>query len=125
MKIVMDEQQYQELEDLIGIFDGMFFDDEEVQCFKFIKDIVDSEFDTDYIKKERKELVGKQLNESFEWLESLNVNIKKQRWFIYAESKGSRSAQPANQQGILFRISIFRFLELLRSRGTGWLCQLV
>lgn len=24
MKIVMDEQQYQELEDLIGIFDGMF-----------------------------------------------------------------------------------------------------
>ena len=30
MKIVMDEQQYQELEDLIGIFDGMFFDDEEV-----------------------------------------------------------------------------------------------
>jgi len=40
---------------------------------------------------------------------TLNVNIKKQRWFIYAESKGSRSAQPANQQGILFRISIFRF----------------
>ena len=38
MKIIMDEQQYQELEDLIGIFDGMFFDDEEVQCFKFIKD---------------------------------------------------------------------------------------
>ena len=33
-----------------------FFDDEEVQCFKFIKDIVDSEFDTDYIKKERKNL---------------------------------------------------------------------
>ena len=50
MKIVMDEQQYQELEDLIGIFDRMFFDDEEVQCFKFIKDIVDREFDTDYIK---------------------------------------------------------------------------
>ncbi len=76
MKIVMDEQQYQELEDLIGIFDGMFFDDEEVQCFKFIKDIVDREFDTDHINKERKELVGKQLHESFEWLESLNINIK-------------------------------------------------
>ena len=82
MKIVMDEQQYQELEDLIGIFDGMFFDDEEVQCFKFIKDIVDSEFDTDYIKKERKELVGKQLNESFDWLEILNVNIKNKDKFL-------------------------------------------
>ena len=76
MKIVMDEQQYQELEDLIGIFDGMIFDDEEVQCFKFIKDIVDREFDTDYIKKEKKELLEKKLHESFEWLESLNVNIK-------------------------------------------------
>ena len=83
MKIVMDEQQYQELEDLIGIFDGMFFDDEEVQCFKFIKDIVDREFDTDYINKERKELMGKQLNESFEWLESLNVNIKNKDKFLY------------------------------------------
>ena len=82
MKIVMDEQQYQELEDLIGIFDGMFFDDEEVQCFKFIKDIVDREFDTDYINKERKELMGKQLNESFEWLKSLNVNIKNKDKFL-------------------------------------------
>ena len=72
----MDEQQYQELEDLIDIFDGMFFDDVEVQCFKFIKEIVNSEFDTDYIKKEKKELLEKQLHESFEWLESLNVNIK-------------------------------------------------
>ena len=76
MKIVMDEQQYQELEDLIDIFDGMFFDDVEVQCFKFIKEIVNIEFDTDYIKKEKKELLEKQLHESFEWLESLNVNIK-------------------------------------------------
>ena len=76
MKIEMDEQQYQELEDLIDIFDGMFFDDVEVQCFKFIKEIVNSEFDTDYIKKEKKELLEKQLHESFEWLESLNVNIK-------------------------------------------------
>ena len=82
MKIVMDEQQYQELEDLIGIFDGMFFDDEEVQCFKFIKDIVDREFDTDHINKERKELVGKQLHESFEWLESLNINIKNKDKFL-------------------------------------------
>ncbi len=82
MKIVMDEQQYQELEDLIGIFDGMFFDDEEVQCFKFIKDIVDREFDTDYINVERKELVGKQLHKSFEWLESLNINIKNKDKFL-------------------------------------------
>ena len=32
MKLVVDEQQYQELEELIEIFKGMFFDKEEVQC---------------------------------------------------------------------------------------------
>lgn len=82
MKIVMDEQQYQELEDLLGIFDGMLLDDEEVQCFEFIKEIVDSGFDTDYIEKEKKEFVVKQLNESFGWLESLNVNIKNKNKFL-------------------------------------------
>lgn len=88
MKIVMDEQQYQELEDLIGIFDGMFFDDKEVQCFKLIKDIVDRKFDTDYINKERKELVRRQLSESFEWLESLNINIKnKDKFLSYFSNK--------------------------------------
>ena len=75
MKIVMDEQQYQELETLIGIFDGMFFDEEEVQCFCFIKEIVDNEYDTNSIQKERKKQMKKQMIEAFEWLECLNVNI--------------------------------------------------
>ena len=35
MRIIMDKQQYQELEDLIEIFKGMSFDKEEVQCFSF------------------------------------------------------------------------------------------
>ena len=58
MKLVMDEQQYQELEDLIEIFKGMFFDKEEVQCFSFIKDIVDREYDTNDIPKEKKEKIS-------------------------------------------------------------------
>ena len=61
MKLVVDEQQYQELEELIEIFKGMFFDKEEVQCFSFIKDIVDREYDTNDISKEKKEKIYIQL----------------------------------------------------------------
>lgn len=82
MKIVMDELQYQELEILIDTFEGMFFDDEEVQCFGFIKAIVDDELNTENIEKERKEFMKKQLIESFEWLKSLNVNIKHEDKFL-------------------------------------------
>lgn len=82
MKIVMDELQYQELEILVDTFEGMFFDDEEVQCFDFIKAIVDDELDTENIEKEKKELMKKQLIESFEWLKSLNVNIKYKNIFL-------------------------------------------
>lgn len=35
MKIVMDEQQYQELENLIGIFDGMFLMRKKCNVFIF------------------------------------------------------------------------------------------
>ena len=50
----MDEQQYQELQDLIDIFKGMVFDEEEVQCFSFIKDIVDEKYDINNIPREKK-----------------------------------------------------------------------
>lgn len=82
MKIVMDDQQYQELETLIGIFDEMFFDEEEVRCFCFIKEIVDNEYDINNIQKERKEQMQKQMIEAFEWLECLNVNIKFKNIFL-------------------------------------------
>ena len=41
MRIVMDEQQYQELVNLVGIFDGAYlngwdFDNEKVECFELI-----------------------------------------------------------------------------------------
>lgn len=58
MKIVMDEQQYQELENLIGIFDGMFLDEEEVQCFYFLKEIVDKEYDINNMETERSRCEG-------------------------------------------------------------------
>ena len=82
MKLVMDEQQYQELEDLIEIFKGMFFDKEEVQCFSFIKDIVDREYDTNDISKEKKEKIYIQLIEAFEWVESLNGKIEYKNMFL-------------------------------------------
>ena len=82
MRIIMDKQQYQELEDLIEIFKGMSFDKEEVQCFAFIKDIVDREYDTNDILKEKKEKMYIQLIETFEWLESLNVRIEYKNMFL-------------------------------------------
>lgn len=82
MKIVMDEQQYQELDDLIDIFKDMFFDKEEVQCFSFIKEIVDSKYDTNNIPKEKKEKMQIQLMEAFEWVESLNGKIEYKNMFL-------------------------------------------
>ena len=78
----MDEQQYQELEYLIEIFKGMFFDNEEVQCFSFIKDIVDREYDTNDIPEEKKEKIYIQLIEAFEWVESLNGKIEYKNMFL-------------------------------------------
>ena len=87
----MDEQQYQELDDLIDIFKDMFFDKEEVQCFSFIKEIVDSRYDTDYIPKEKKEKMQIQLIEAFEWIESLNGNVEYKNVFLSCfESNGKR-----------------------------------
>ena len=72
MKIIMDEEQYEELEALVDMFDGMFSNNEEVECFNFMKKIVDQGIDTDLIEKERKERMKKQLIESFEFLDALN-----------------------------------------------------
>lgn len=82
MKIVMDQQQYQELETLIDIFDGMFFDGEDVQCFRFLKNLVDNQLDVADVKKEEKERMKKQLKEALDWLASLNVRIKCKDEFI-------------------------------------------
>lgn len=53
----MDDQQYEELEDLVYIFKTVrFLEEEKVQCFNFIKEIIDSEYDTKkYIKKSKRE----------------------------------------------------------------------
>ena len=78
----MDEQQYKELQDLIDIFKGMVFDEEEVQCFSFIKDIVDEKYDINNIPREKKEEMHIQLLEAFEWVESLNGEIKYKNIFL-------------------------------------------
>ena len=68
----------------------MSFDKEEVQCFSFIKDIVDREYDTNDILKEKKEKMYIQLIEAFEWLESLNVRIEFKKMFLsYLDSNNN------------------------------------
>ena len=64
------------------LFRSMSFDKEEVQCFSFIKDIVDREYDTNDILREKKEKMYIQLIEAFEWLESLNVRIEYKNMFL-------------------------------------------
>lgn len=76
MKVVMDKQQCQALACLIDIFDNMFFDDEEVQCFRFIKEIKDNGIDINSIDKDIREQMKGQLIEAFQWLDELNVNIE-------------------------------------------------
>lgn len=62
----------------------MFFDEEEVQCFYFLKEIVDNEYDINNMETERKKQMRRQLMEAFEWLESLNVKIKfKDKFLTY------------------------------------------
>lgn len=76
MKIVLNEQQYQELEILIDIFDGMLFDGKEVVCFVSLKELIDQGSDIESLEEEKRMLIKEQLLESFEWLTSLNVDIK-------------------------------------------------
>ena len=72
MKIVMGEEQYEELKDLVGIFDCMYFNDDKVECFDLIKEITDHGGDTDEIEKEKKKRMNIQVIESFEFIEALN-----------------------------------------------------
>ena len=84
MKIVMNAQQYEELECLAGIFDEMYFDgegfdNEKVQCFQLVKEIVDSEKDTKNIPQKTKERMQKQMIAAFECFENVctkNVKIE-------------------------------------------------
>lgn len=79
----MDEQQYEELEDLVYIFEIVRFSEEEkVQCFDFIKEIIDSEYDTKNIPKKVKEKMRIQMIDAFEWIESLHIKVKYKDKFL-------------------------------------------
>ena len=83
----MDEQQYEELEDLVQIFEsGCLSSDgenyEEVQCFDLIKEIVDNGDDTKNIPKKVKEKMQRQMIDAFEWIESLNAKAEYKDKFL-------------------------------------------
>ncbi len=80
---ITDDQQYEELEDLVYIFKTVrFLEEEKVQCFNFIKEIIDSEYDTKNISKKVKEKMRIQMIEAFEWIESLHIKPKYKDKFL-------------------------------------------
>ncbi|MFG6367570.1 MAG: hypothetical protein K1W16_03940 [Lachnospiraceae bacterium] len=83
MKIIIDKQQYEELEELAYIFEIVRFSEEEkVQCFDFMKEIVDSGYDIKNIPKEVKEKMRIQMIDAFEWIESLPFKVKYKDEFL-------------------------------------------
>ena len=82
MKIVMNKEMKEELDDLLDIFDGCFVNNEEVKCFKLIKKISDEGIDLESISKEAKGAVYKQLRESFNWLKEFNVRSNYSEKFL-------------------------------------------
>lgn len=74
MKIQLNDKQYSELIDLVDIFEGCYVENEEVTCFIDIKKIIDEGINLEFLGKSEKEKIRRQLDESFEWLEELNVS---------------------------------------------------
>lgn len=95
MKIVMHQPQYEELNDLVDIFEGCFFDGEAVQCFDFIKELVDKGHDTEDIPEEVREKMRVQMTEAFEWIEGLikgaSVKIEYKEKFLSCLCTGHES----------------------------------
>lgn len=75
MTIEFNEDMYKELLDYIDIFDGCYVENIEVQCFQLIKGFIDNNIDLDYVSLEKINLIKKQLEESFKWLDEINIKI--------------------------------------------------
>lgn len=73
MKIELNAEEYQELQNLIEIFESMFFDGKEVFAFAKIKEFVDQGTDINEVDKAVKEEIKWQLEEGFDWVESFQV----------------------------------------------------
>lgn len=72
----MEQEIYEAVMDLIEIFDNCTVNGEEVWCFKLIKDIIDGKVLIETINENKKMLAQMQINDSFEWIQSLGVTIK-------------------------------------------------
>ena len=72
----MNQEMYEAVIDLIEIFDDCTVNGEDVWCFKLIKDIVDGKVLIETISENRRKLAQMQINDSFEWIQSLGVTIK-------------------------------------------------
>lgn len=67
---------YEAVIDLIEIFENCSVDGEEVWCFKLIKDIIDGKVLVENISENKKKKAQMQINDSFEWLQSIGVTVK-------------------------------------------------
>ena len=72
----MNQEMYEAVIDLIEIFDNCTVNGEDVWCFKLIKDIIDGKVLIETISENRRKLAQMQINDSWEWLQSLGVTIK-------------------------------------------------
>ena len=72
----MEQEIYEAVMDLIEIFDNCTVNGEEVWCFKLIKDRIDCKVLIETINENKKMLAQIQINDSFEWIQSLGVTIK-------------------------------------------------
>lgn len=72
----MEQEIYEAVMDLIEIFDNCTVNGEEVWCFKLIKDIIDGKVLIETMNENKKMLAQMQINDSFEWIQSLGVTIK-------------------------------------------------
>jgi hypothetical protein len=92
IRMDMEEQQFEELENLAVIFEGCFSDGEKVQCFDFLKEIAENKYDMEKIPQDMKEKMRMQMIDAFEWLECLNVKIKyKDEFLAYFASDSGQS----------------------------------
>lgn len=72
----MNNQFYEQLQELVNMHEKCTSDGEEIFCFKLIKSIIDGEKTISDISESKIKLAQKQLNESFEWFEIIGVSVE-------------------------------------------------
>lgn len=98
MKIELNKEEYEELKDLIEIFDSVFFDGKEVFAFEKIKEFVDKGTDINEVEEAVRKEIKWQLEEGFDWIESFHI------WQVEDCEKVTRKEIVQGQSTLLWTI---------------------